>query len=141
MTVFASVAAIVGIVFAGCQLRLSVEVDKRQTTANILKGTREAPLLQAIRRLELLKHSGRPIGGSLTEQVIVDRDLVLNVYDSLAIYYKARTLDQCLVKAHSRAALDVVLGLLEYLQDPPESYSRVVRLRDALDSMSCPPIL
>lgn len=137
-TVLSTAVAAIGIWFAGEQLRLQADVERRQTTAGILKGTRESALLQVIRRLELHRSSDQAEGRTLTGQVIEDRDLLLNTYDSLAIYYNANTLDRCLVKVHTRAALDTIISILEYLKEPQASYARIVRLRESLDSISCP---
>lgn len=135
--VLANVATILGIIFAVVQLRVAIEVDRRQTTANVLRTTRDVGLLQAIRRLEQVKSTGRPAAESWTEQMISDRDFVLNTYDSLAIYLNADTLDACLVKAHTLQALDLIVDLLQYLDEPPSNYSRISYLRTSLTQIEC----
>jgi hypothetical protein len=136
IALLANVAVISGIIFAAMQLHVSIEVDRRQTTMNILKPTREEPVLAAIRRTLVMKRV-KSLEDTNTERLTADRDLLWNTYDSVAIHYQAGTIDKCLARAHVREALEHVIRLLEYFQETPKSYARIVQMRADMDGLTC----
>jgi hypothetical protein len=133
----ACVATVVGIIFAGMQLKTSTEIDRRQTTLNILKPTREEAVLSALQRMRVATEFNKPLEEILTERVTIDRNLILNTYDSVAIHYQFDNLEKCVVKAHVREALDLVIETLIYLNVPDNSSTRITQLRVDLDALKC----
>ena len=137
VTLLASLAVVVGIFFAAIQVRISTEIDRRQTTLNILTPTRDEAVLLALQRLQIAKELNKPFEEILTERVVLDRNLILNTYDSVAIYYQFGTMEKCIVKAHVREALDLVIDVLEYSNVPANACARITRLRTDLNALKC----
>lgn len=136
--IVASIATIVGIIFAGMQFRLSTNNAIRQTTLEILKPIQEEAFLFAFQRLQIAKDAHKPLDETYTERFITDKTMILTLYDSLAIHYFYGTIDKCFVKAHVRDALDEFVAIQEYMEIPEKLYDRVVRMRTHLDLISCP---
>lgn len=95
VTLIASIAAVAGIFFAALQVKISTDNNRRETTLNILKPTREEAVLLAFQRLGFAKDTKKPLEDTLTERATIERDLILNTYDSVAIYYKFGTIEKC----------------------------------------------
>lgn len=135
--IFASIAAIIGIFFAGQQIKISTDNARRQTTLEVLKQTQDETFLIAFQRLQIVKDTHQPLDETYTERFITDKNLVITKYDSIAIHYEYGTIDKCLVKEHVRGALDQFVAIQEYLEVPATAYERVSRMRINLDALSC----
>jgi hypothetical protein len=135
LAMVANLAIIIGIIVAIVQYLKAVEIDRRQTSIAILKPTREVPVIQSLRRLIVALHEHSQ--SELTPKLIEDADLVLNVYDSVAIYYFFGAVNKCLVKEHVHAILPDVVEVIRARGYPDSSLRRVSALKADLDKLSC----
>ena len=130
----------VGVIFGGIQYWKSVEIDRRQTSIEILKPTRQKEVLASLRRLQVARKQD-PDSMYATAELIADADLVLNTYDSVAIHYVYDAVDKCLVKDHIYTILPEVIDSLRalgYLNDPVRRVKDLKDRLDRLDGRRCP---
>lgn len=138
LKLIASIAAVIALFFAAQQVRLSTENARRQTTLDILKPTHEEGFLLAFQRLLIAQETRAPLEKVYTERLATDRNMLLTVYDSIAIHYQYGTIDKCIVKTHIYDALEAFKAIQEYLETPPGNYQRVSKMRASLENISCP---
>lgn len=135
----ASIGAVIAIFYGAKNIQLSTENDRRQTTLNVLKPTREAPVLESLHRLRGAALEARPVEEIDTERLALARDILINTYDSVSIHFDFGVVDRCVVKAHVRPALDPVITSLEYFRTAQSSYASIIDLRKKLDELVCHP--
>ena len=136
--IIASLAAVIGIIVGVVKISFDTTNTKRQTTLDVLKAIQSEKFIDAFRRLQVAMDAHSPQESLLTEQLLGDRDILLNTYFSVAINYQNETVDGCLVKSYTSDALPTVLSIFEYLQLPPKAYEKISTLRISLETLKCP---
>ena len=137
LSLLASIGAVVGIFYGAKTIQISTENERRQTTLNVLKPTREGPVLESLYRLYSAALEKKPIEDVDTERLALARNLLITTYDGIAVYYEFNVVDRCVVKAQVRPALDPIILSLEYFRTPQSAYARLVQLRKKLDELVC----
>jgi len=96
----ASIAIIVGIIFAYIQINQANDLEKRRTAVEAIRQTRSNEFLKAYARLkkESLKTKQIVIFPNKGNYTIDDVNYVINIYDYIAILYISNIADRCLIK-------------------------------------------
>ncbi len=114
LSLMANATVVVGIVFAFYQIRQAELMEKRRVAIAAIGQTRTAEFLKAFRILKTV-HESKRIKEEEKEALLDSLNLVMNVYDNIAIVYLNNVADRCIIKRSIQSGAQEMSNISDFI--------------------------
>jgi hypothetical protein len=134
-TLFTNIAVMAGILFAYYQFTEANKAERRRLAIEAVSQTRSAEFLKAYADLRTAYHDGRVEGDPVA--IRDDINLVISVYDHIALLYINELADRCVIKNTVYTAVKELRPICDAMRYREENREHVDRLFKLMEQERC----